>query len=928
LKTKQNTDSFIAFDLETTGLGEHDKIIEFGAAKFQKDKIIDTFQALANPKMHIPWEVFSLTGISEEEIRTAQPFESLQDEILSFIGKDTLVAHNAPFDCSFLQRQLPALDNAVIDTLRLSRMLLPYATNHKLETLYELFEKDNLQFHRALDDAIATGKVFLHLRSLLSNLPSEPLKSLAIIAQTLHDRTTDLILASAKNLAARTKRKKRISIQDLQTAPVNVIRYSPSNPHSPTEPTEESVISLLSDGAFLSKSLGTFEPRKEQVELSTNVTRSLHHGDILVSEAGTGTGKTFAYLIPATLWSSFHNERILVSTYTKNLEDQIFHRDLRTILSALHIDFTACIIKGRTNYLCQKRWDDMVRIQFHTLGEEEREALLKLVVWQYYTKTGDISENSGFWLHEHYALWMRLSSDIKDCGMHSCPYFQCCYLAAIRRAAQEANIVVLNHALLFTDLQADQKIIGDYERLVIDEAHNLEKAATDFFGISVTSIQLQSILDRLLKRERGLLATIMDVISLYGEDKSGIKKPQMSNAMDAVDAIRDISAELYARISEDFGRVVYKGSMRLKQGEKLTEDIEPYSQALYDRFQTITKLLDSFLGTASEKLSETIEKRLFDDVSQILEEAVECSANLLAILSCARNDHCYWIESSEKSTYMKFMAAPIDVAPMLRMNLFDVLKSAVLVSATVLVEGEFDYFLNKVGLAGYDRVQMVPLGSSFDYSRQAFSLVPLFISDPQQKGFQVDVADIIRKVVLKTRKGTLVLFTSYRLLNGVYDYLIEPLHQNGIPLLAQGRSGSRYTLAREFREIKNSVLLGTYSFWEGFDVPGSSLENLIITKLPFPAPNEPIMEARGEFLASRGLNPFDHLLVPEAIIRLRQGFGRLIRSRKDRGIIIILDTRIIRREYGKRFLLSLPTNVSASYYEEDFFESIEQFWKT
>ncbi len=658
------------------------------------------------------------------------------------------------------------------------------------------------------------------------------------------------------------------------------------------------------------------------------VIQCLQHNDILVSEAGTGTGKTFAYLIPAILWSSFHSERILVSTYTKNLEDQIFHQDLCGILASLHIDFIACIIKGRNNYLCQKRWDEMIRIHFHALNEAEREALLKLVVWQYFTRTGDISENSAFWLHEHYPLWIRLSSDIKDCKMNSCPYFPRCYLAAIRRAAQEANIVVLNHALLFTDLQADQKIIGDYERLIIDEAHNLEKAATDFMGISVTSIYLQSILDRLFKGERGFLSSISDMLTIYGEEKIGVRKRQMSNAMEAVDAARNTATELFARISEDFGKIVYKGSMRIKQGQQLTEDMEPYNQALFDHFQSITELLRSFLDNASKDLHEIGNRRMFDEGSQLLEDALECSRNLFSVLSCARNEHCYWIEVSDKGNYMKFIAAPIDVAPILRSDLFDVLKSAVLVSATILVEGTFDYFLKKVGLAGYERVHEIAFGSSFDYSRQAFCVVPLFISGPQEKGFLIDVADLLRKLILKTRKGTLVLFTSYKLLNGVYDYLIESFHRNGIPLLAQGRSGSRYTIAKEFREIKNSILLGTYSFWEGFDVPGSALENLIITKLPFPAPNEPMIEARGEFLESRGLSPFDHLLVPEAIIRLRQGFGRLIRSKQDRGIIIILDTRIIRRKYGKRFLLSLPANVSDSYYEEDFFESIGEFWKS
>lgn len=928
MKTEETILSFISFDFETTGLEATDRIIEIGASKFRNEEVVDTFQTLVNPHRHIPWEVFSLTGISEKEIHEAPSIGSVQDDFLAFIGDAKLVAHNAPFDAGFLQRELPSVHNPIIDTLRLARMLLPYATNHKLETLYELFEHDEPRFHRALDDAIATGKVFLHLHAVLNALPAEIITPLAAIARHLHDPTTDLIPRALKRLPLRQRSPRYEQIDDLQQSPPNVMRYQPSRSQEVPEPTEQFVASLLSDDGFLTKALGTYELRDEQAKFSEKVTRSLHHNDILVSEAGTGTGKTFAYLIPAILWSRYHDERILVSTFTKNLEDQIFHRDLRNILTALQIDFTACIIKGRNNYLCQKRWDEMLRIHFPTLNEEGLDGLLKLVVWQYYTQTGDVSENSGFWLHEHYPLWARLSSDMKDCDMHGCPHFPHCYLAAIRAAAQESHIVVLNHALLLSDLVADQKIVGSYERLVIDEAHNLERAATDFLGMAVNSVQLHSMLDRLHKKERGLLRTIREITAMYGVNRTGAAESQVDKAIDAVQAARNSLTELFERIAEDLGRVVYKGSMRLKPGTKLTEEIEPFNQALNDHFQTIIELLGTFLQTAPKKLGEVVDRRTFDEGSQLLDDAIDYSRTLFEVLSCARTDHCCWIEVSDSGTFMKFIAAPIDVAPMLRTQLFDALKSAVLVSATLLVEGTFAYFLKKIGLAGYERVHQIALGSSFDYSRQAFAVVPLFISDPQHKGYAVDVADMVRKVVLRTRKGTLALFTSYKLLNAVYDYLIEPFHQSGITLLGQSRSGSRYTIAREFREIKDSVLLGTYSFWEGFDVPGTALENLIITKLPFPAPNEPIMEARGEALAAQGLSSFDHLLVPEAIIRLRQGFGRLIRSKDDRGIIIILDTRIFRRDYGKRFLLSLPSQVVASYYEEDFFAAIDDFWKT
>jgi predicted DnaQ family exonuclease/DinG family helicase len=921
-----NIESFIAFDLETTGLAETDRIIEFGAAEFFRGEIRDTYQVLVNPQVHIPWEVYSLTGISPEEIQQAKPLHAIQDEILDFIGDKTLVAHNAPFDSSFLQRELSPLSNPVIDTLQFARTLLPFSTNHKLETLYDLFESDHPQFHRALDDAIATGKVFLHLHSLLEALPHEVLKTLGTVAETVHSDTIDLITRAMKQDLARKTPGDIEALEMLFEVPTNVNRHRSSGGSPTPEPTEKAVTSLLSDDAFLRKALGKYELRDEQVKLAAKVTQSLHNGEILIAEAGTGTGKTFAYLLPCVLWSKSFNERILVCTYTKNLEDQIFHRDLAAMIQSLDMDFSACLLKGRNNYLCQRRWEEMLQSHFLSLNDDEREALLKLIVWQHMTRTGDIAENSSFWTSEHFSLWARLSSDVKDCEMNSCRCFHHCYLAAIRKAAQEANIVVLNHALLFTDLRAEQKILGEYGRIVIDEAHNLEKAATDFLGVAVNSFQLHSILDRLARKERGLLPAIKALLALYGKKTSAIGA-KLAKAIDAVDAARNGAAELFERIAEDVRGAAYRKSLRLKQGQRLTSDIEPYNQSLSESFAHITGFLHAFLEDAPKRLIELAGQHLVDEASQLLSDSLECSCNLFNILSCERNDHCYWMEVSDNGAYVKFVAAPIDVASILRTELFDTLASAVLVSATILVEAKFDYFRDKVGLTGYERAEEIALGSSFDYSRQVFSVAPLFISDPQQRDFAIDVADIIRKVVLGTRRGTLALFTSYKLLNGVYDLLIEHLHQNGILLLAQGRSGSRYTISREFREIKNSVLLGTYSFWEGFDVPGEALENLIITKLPFPAPNEPLTEARAEYLESRGLAPFDHLFVPEAIIRLRQGFGRLIRSAQDRGIIMILDTRIVRREYGKRFLLSLPTNVSASYYEEDFFESISKFWK-
>lgn len=928
MKNIDDYSTFIAFDIETTGLTETDKIIEFGAAKFEDSKIKERLQLTVNPNMTVPPEVLQLTGIDYEEIKKSPVIEELCDNIINFFSDCPVVAHNAPFDISFIKREVFNIDNPIIDTLVLSRILLPFIRNHKLETLYYFFEEDESVFHRALDDAIATGKVFLHLQELSLMLPHISLEKILLIEGNIEDDSIRLF----KSIFNKSLNKRKENYHSYQNKyfhiPDNVFRYHSKNEKSISSPTNKKIRKIFQNKKIFTPIVEKFEQRKEQTELSENVLTAFLQDEILVAEAGTGTGKTYAYLVPSILWSKFFKERTIISTYTKNLEDQLFYKDIVNISKVLDIDFKATIAKGRNNYLCLKHWREMLAGGFSSLNYQEKQSLLYLILWQELTNTGDVAENTSFWMQRNYSLWSRLSCETLDCNMKECPYFDECYLTKVRHNVKESDILVVNHSLLLSDINYEQRILGKYDRLIIDEAHNFEKAATDFLGITISSWYINNILDNLSKKGKGLLTKIRDTLTILGEEKTSMKMNEIKNSIKLVSHSGELFEEILAKVKIYLKNSKYSGKLRLKQTHNCIRDIESLNEELFSHMQIVNKTLSKFIDVF--ELNDDIKtgREILDEVKFLHVECSKTFENLHNILSCKIENSCFWLEqSSNGSGSVKFISAPVVVADILKDELFTNLKTAILLSATILVDGKFDYFTNKMGLSGMERVNKFSTGTPFDFDSQVLSIIPNYISEPQKRNFFIDIVDIVRSIVLATRKGTLVLFTSYRLLNEVYERLVRILKQNSISLLAQGRTGSRSVITKEFKQIDDSVLFGTYSFWEGFDVPGKALEILVITKIPFPVPKEPIIEARAEYFESIGLNPFSEFYVPEAIIKLRQGFGRLIRNKEDKGIIVILDKRLIKRDYGNKFLNSLPANTEIAYGQEEFLSNIQKFWE-
>lgn len=609
-----------------------------------------------------------------------------------------------------------------------------------------------------------------------------------------------------------------------------------------------------------------FESRPAQREMAGAVAQTLAEGGILLVEAGTGTGKTLAYLVPAIL----SRKRVLISTGTKNLQEQIFYKDLPALRQALGIPFTATYMKGRGNYLCLHRFDAFrERPLFKNL--DERVYLRVIEEWAAGTATGDRAELSE--VPEDISFWSDISATAEQCIGSECPQFQDCFVTKMRQAAAESDIVIVNHHLLCADAAVRQstyaEVIPDCHCAVIDEAHQLEDVATQYFGYTVSNYRLEELVRDTGRVVGGGVAFDANTARQIQDDIGRLH-----------DASRNFFGEVeFARrrsgtVNEDRGRLT----------RSLTEQVAEAGAGLID---------------ALEALEATIRlaREVPEDLLAIARRASEIHEELLRLLRADDPEFVFFIELRGRGVFLR--AAPIDVSGIVRELLLDRMQATILTSATLAVEGSFDYVRARLGVKK-GRALLLP--SEFDFSSQAILYLPRRIPDPRTPQF-LDVATEEVIALLHCSQGrAFVLFTSYAAMREVRARIDGRI---AYPLLVQGNA-PRSALLQQFRETPNAVLLATSSFWQGVDVAGEALSCVIIDKLPFASPGDPITAARIEAVTASGGNAFADYQVPLAILALKQGLGRLIRTRKDRGVLAVLDARLRTMAYGNRFLASLP----------------------
>ncbi len=623
---------------------------------------------------------------------------------------------------------------------------------------------------------------------------------------------------------------------------------------SPPAESVHAAVCLSSDGALASEVPG-FAARVQQQQMAAAVETALADQTSLIVEAGTGTGKTFAYLVPALL----SGRKVIVSTGTRHLQDQLFHRDLPSVQSALGVPLRAALLKGRANYLCHHRLA-ITRNEGRLAARQQVDQLERIFDWSGRTRSGDIAELSS--VPEDAAIWPRVTSTAENCIGQQCEWFAKCHVLKARRAAQEADLVVINHHLLCADLALKEEGFGELlpgvDAFVIDEAHQLPDTAAQFFGASLSSRQLQEL--------------AQDSVTEYLRETA------------ALEGLPELARRLERQVQE----------VRLAMGKG--EQRAPWSRLANDpELQTRLAALRDALAVLTAALQSQAERsRGLDNCHQ---RALKLQAALAQCTEQPPPDHIHWFETYRQS--FRVNLTPLDVADTFSSRRHQLPSCWVFTSATLSVNGSFEHFARRLGLEDAATLQ---LDSPFDYRNNALFYVPQGLPEPAHEAYTDRVLDEAERIIRACGGRTFVLFTSYRALHIAQRRLRDSC---GFPLLVQG-SAPRNELLERFRELGNAVLLGTSSFWEGVDVRGEALSCVIIDKLPFASPGDPVLQARIDALRERGGNPFMDEQLPHAVITLKQGVGRLIRDVDDRGVLVICDPRLLSKRYGRVFLNSLP----------------------
>ncbi len=914
--------TYVALDLELTGLDrQHDEIIEIALVRFRGDEIQDTYHTLVKTSRTITPRIEQLVGISGPDVANAPRMQSLRGDILRFIGSLPLVAHSIETDLHFLRKQGLPLQNAAVDTFELASILVPEANTYSLSSLAETLGISFPNAHRALPDAIVTKDLFLELMGRFRQWDTPMLQELAELGQRAEWPLTHLLLDlidEQSEGALSLDGSPRSRQTDVARGIPKQETWPMLRPNEDVSPVDaDALVETISPGGIFARAFPGYEFRTQQVDMLAAVSEALNTPTHLLVEAGTGTGKSLAYLLPAVQFAVQNDLRVIVSSNTINLQDQLFNKDIPDIQRIFSIPFRATLLKGRSNYICMRRLAAFRRSR--QLDTDGVRVLAKVLAWLPKTQTGDQAEL--LLINDETRVWRELQATSETCMGDRCPYLRSgkCFFYNARSRAERAHLVIVNHALLLSDLMLENRVLPEYKHLIIDEAHHLEEQATNQFGLAVGRDDIAAFLGQLgqptLAAPSGLLGQIPGLFR-----SSGTSQPMRQRVADQIEEINEQIGAGLTHVDTMFKVLVafweehedpstrggggYDRHVRITTGLRIQpgwSDVEIAWDNLATPLRQIAQGLEK-LGSWIESLSGADDQERVDLLQQVRASTQQANAlyhGLQHILIEPADDYIYWLSVSQYNQGVVLYSAPLHVGSLLQERLFYEKECVILTSATLRTDQGFSYIKNRLGL---DHPLEVALDSPFDFESAVLLYVPKDIPEPNEAYYQRNVERAILELVRATEGRTLALFTSNSQLNTTYRAIRGELEKEGIIAFGQGIDGSRRQILESFRTTPKAVLMGTRSFWEGVDIVGESLSCLIIARLPFAVPTDPILAARSETFD----DPFNQYYLPETILRFRQGFGRLIRSSEDYGVVAVLDKRLLTKNYGKAILRSLP----------------------
>ncbi|GAB4150996.1 MAG: helicase C-terminal domain-containing protein [Candidatus Promineifilaceae bacterium] len=910
--------TYAAIDLETTGLDPlRDAIIEVAVITFDLDGVMDEFSSLVYPQQTIPAAITELTGITEAMVANAPTITMLRPQLRRLLADHVVVGHNVDFDMGFLQSAYVGAQNLRLDTVTLASIVLPNAGKYALDALVEYLKLPapaGRQEHRAMADARQTVELFYALLSRAQQMGVSRLNEIVQAGRRMAWPETRFFEEAAALAVRHGFGGGGVQRVEKLFDPPKVEGHTLTGVGDNPKPIDAAAIAgMLKPGANFSRAFPDYEYRQQQVTMVQRVAEAFNKREHLFIEAGTGTGKSIGYLLPAAFWADANDCPVVISTNTINLQDQLIHKDIPQLQKMLFFQLRAAVLKGKRNYLCTRLFEQMRHRGPN--NADEMTLYARILNWLPQSDTGDVNEIT-LRTREEQIVWSRLSAENDVCNRDTCAQARC-PLHVSRQRAAKAHLIIVNHSLLLADVAAGNMVIPEYRHLIIDEAHHMEAAVTDSLSFEADKRYLDTLLEDVVRPRAGSLAQAQSAV------QAAVPADVARTFQAYADKIREQGALAVNYVEDFFATLQYFLRDHLNQRSQYAQQLrltpalrkQPYFDEVEISWSNLSKPLKTIsegllslaagLGDMSESFEIENGADLGLELTNLGRDLAEILLKTQAIISAPQAEWIYWIEQWRDR--ISLHAAPLHIGPLFAKHIFEAKDTVILTSATMrtskpgaATEPGFAYIRER--LNGQAAAEMA-VGSPFDYKNSTLVYLPIDMPEPNQPGYQRYVEQAIVDVARTLGGRTMALFTSYSQLAQTAPVVEAALKSDGISVLAQLEGTSRQQLLEQFKaEGAKAVLLGTRSFWEGVDVPGPALQAVLLVKIPFDVPSDPIFAARSETYDS----PFFEYSIPEAVLRFRQGFGRLIRRQNDEGIVVILDKRVISKRYGQLFLEALP----------------------